>query len=210
MIETPGRDHPAGEVLPEILTRRLILRAFRVDDAPRVRELAGEREIAATTTHIPHPYEEGLAEAWIGSQAERRSSGQAVVFAVQLRGDLDAPADEALRAGELVGAVGLELDQENRQAEMGYWIGKPYWGRGLATEAAQAVLRFGFEELSLNRVHAGHFEHNTSSRRVLEKIGMKCEGCRRQHVRKWGRFADLVVYGILVDEYESAEPAARR
>ena len=210
MIETPGRDHPAGEVLPEILTRRLILRAFRADDAPRVRELAGEREIAATTTHIPHPYEEGLAEAWIGSQAERRSSGQAVVFAVQLRGDLDAPADDTLRAGELVGAVGLELDQENRQAEMGYWIGKPYWGRGLATEAAQAVLRFGFEELSLNRVHAVHFEHNTSSRRVLEKIGMEREGCRRQHVRKWGRFVDLVVYGILVDEYESAEPAAGR
>lgn len=210
MTETPARDHSAGDALPEILTRRLILRAFRMDDAPRVRELAGEREIAATTAHIPHPYEEGLAEAWIGSQAERRSRGQAVVFAAQLRGDLDEASDDTLRPGDLVGAVGLELDRENRQAELGYWIGKPYWGRGLATEAAGAVLRYGFEELRLNRVHAHHFAHNAASGHVLEKIGMVREGCRREHVRKWGRFVDVVLYGALADEYGPAEPAAGR
>jgi RimJ/RimL family protein N-acetyltransferase len=210
MTETLGRDHSAEELLPEILTRRLILRAFRMEDAPRVRALAGEREIAANTANIPHPYEEGLAEAWIGSQAERRSRGQAVVFAFQLRGDLDAAADDTLRPGDLVGAVGLELDPQNRQAELGYWIGKPYWGRGLATEAARAVLRHGFEELSLNRIHAHHFAHNASSGRVLEKIGMVREGCRREHVRKWGRFVDVVLYGVLADEYGSAEPAVGR
>jgi RimJ/RimL family protein N-acetyltransferase len=189
MTETPEPNHSAEELLPEILTRRLMLRAFRMDDAPRVRALAGEREIAANTTHIPHPYEEGLAEAWIGAQAERRSRDEAVVFAVQLRGDLD-----------------LELDQENRQAELGYWIGKPYWGRGLATEAARAVLRYGFEDLRLNRVHANHFLHNASSGRVLEKIGMVREGCRREHVRKWGRFLDVVLYGVLADEDGSELP----
>ena len=208
MTESPGRDHSAEELPPEILTRRLILRAFRMDDAPRVRALAGEREIAANTTNIPHPYEDGLAEVWIGSLAERRLRGQAVGFAVELRGDLDAGSDDTLRPGELVGAVGLELDQENRQAELGYWIGKPYWGRGLATEAARAVLRYGFEKLCLNRIHAHYFAHNASSGRVLEKIGMVREGCRREHVRKWGRFVDVVLYGVLADEYGSAEPAA--
>jgi RimJ/RimL family protein N-acetyltransferase len=206
MTETPEPNHSAEELLPEILTRRLMLRAFRMDDAPRVRALAGEREIAANTTHIPHPYEEGLAEAWIGAQAERRSRDEAVVFAVQLRGDLDSGSDDTLRPGELVGAVGLELDQENRQAELGYWIGKPYWGRGLATEAARAVLRYGFEDLRLNRVHANHFLHNASSGRVLEKIGMVREGCRREHVRKWGRFLDVVLYGVLADEDGSELP----
>lgn len=194
----------------DILTPRLILRPFRPDDAPRVQELAGEREIAANTTHVPHPYEDGMAEAWIAAQAERRAGGQAVVFAVELRADSEGEADEALRGGELVGAVGLELDQGNRQAELGYWIGRPYWNRGLATEAAGAVLRFGFEELGLNRIHAGHFAHNAASGRVLERIGMVREGCRRQHVRKWGRFVDLVVYGVLADEYEPVEPTAVR
>lgn len=194
----------AGDPLREILTQRLILRAFRATDAQRVRALAGEREIAATTTNIPHPYPAGLAEAWIGAQVERRSRGEAVVFAIQLRDDLNA-ADGGLEPGELVGAIGLELDPENQQAELGYWIGKPYWGRGLATEAAHAILRYGFEDLRLNRIHAGHFAHNAPSGRVLEKIGMVHEGCRRQHVRKWDRFVDLVVYGILADDPEAAD-----
>ncbi len=203
MTEAAGGGHTAADALPEILTPRLTLRAFRMDDAPRVRELAGEREIAANTARIPHPYEEGLAEAWIGSHAERRSRSEAVVFAAQLRGDLEETSDDTLRPGELVGAVGLELDLENRQAELGYWIGKPYWGRGLATEAAGAVLRYGFEELSLNRVHAHHFAPNTASGRVLEKIGMVREGCRRAHTVKWGRVMDVVLYGVLADEYRS-------
>ncbi len=207
MTETSAPGSPVGKEVPEIPTRRLLLRALRMEDAPRVRELAGDREIAANTANIPHPYEDGLAEAWIDSQAERRSRGQAVVFAVQLRGDFAAGSDDTLRPGELVGAVGLELDPENRLAELGYWIGKPYWGRGLATEAALAVLRYGFEELSLNRIHAHHFAHNASSGRVLEKIGMVREGYRREHVRKWGRFVDVVLYGVLADEYGSAESA---
>ena len=210
MTEAAAGDHTEGDALPEILTPRLTLRAFRMDDASRVRELAGEREIAANTANIPHPYEEGLAEAWIGSHAERRSRGEAVVFAVQLREDLEEASADTLRPGELVGAVGLELDRENRQAELGYWIGKPYCGRGLATEAAGAVLRYGFEELSLNRVHAHHFARNTASGRVLEKIGMVREGCRRGHAVKWGRVIDVVLYGVLADEHRSTEPAAGR
>jgi RimJ/RimL family protein N-acetyltransferase len=78
----------------------------------------------------------------------------------------------------------------------------------LATEAARAVLRYGFEELGLNRVHAHHFAQNAPSGRVLEKIGMVREGCRREHVRKWGRFVDVVLYGVLADEYQTAESAA--
>jgi RimJ/RimL family protein N-acetyltransferase len=207
MTETPGYADSVGE-LPEILTRRLILRAFRMEDAPRVKELAGDREIAANTANIPHPYEEGLAEAWIGSQAEQRSQGRAIVFAVQLREDLDGSDVGALRPGELAGAVGLELDQDNRQAELGYWIGKPYWGHGLATEAAGEILRYGFEELRLNRIHAHHFAPNAASGRVLEKLGMVREGLLRQHVRKWGRFMDILVYGILADEPGSEKPTA--
>lgn len=200
MSDEPGPGPSEAATLPEIRTARLLLRPFRPDDAPRVRELAGEREIAATTTNIPHPYEEGMAEAWIGAQAERRAAGQGVVFAVQLRPDLTRRED-ALEPGALVGAVGLELDPQNRQAELGYWIGRPCWNRGLASEAARAVLRYGFEELGLNRIHASHFGNNPASGRVLARIGMVREGCRRRHVRKWGRYEDLVLYGVLADEF---------
>ena len=183
---------------PSIRTARLELRPFRPTDADRVTELAGEREIAATTTHIPHPYGEGVAAAWIASQPGRRAAGEAVVFAVESK----VSVESKVPAG-LVGAVGLEIDAANRQAELGYWIGKPYWGRGLATEAASAVLRYAFEQVGLNRVHAGHFAHNPASGRVLEKIGMRPEGCRRQHVLKWGSYVDLIVFGILREEYEA-------
>jgi hypothetical protein len=76
------------------------------------------------------------------------------------------------------------IDTEHSQAEMGFWIGVDYWGQGFATEAGQAVIRFGFERLNLNRVHAHHMVRNPASGRVLEKLGMKREGALRQRVRK--------------------------
>ncbi len=177
----------------EIRTQRLLLRPFRPSDAARVQLLAGEKEVASTTINIPHPYEDGMAEAWIAGQAESLASGEGIVFAVDL---------PSRTAEGLIGAIGLVVDLGSLRAEMGYWIGMPYWGRGLATEAAHAVLRYGFEELGLERIHAHHFARNPASGRVLEKIGMKYEGCLRRHVRKWGRYEDLAMFGILREEFE--------
>lgn len=179
----------------EIRTQRLLLRPFRPSDAKRVQLLAGEREVASTTANIPHPYEDGMAEAWIAGHAESLASGEGIVFAI----DSPSPPAEGL-----VGAVGLVLDLPSRRAEMGYWIGKPYWGLGFATEAAHAVLRYGFEEIGLERIHAHHFARNPASGRVLEKIGMTYEGCLRRHVLKWGRYEDLAMFGILREEFEPA------
>ena len=97
----------------------------------------------------------------------------------------------------------MALDQQHARAEMGYWIGKPYWNNGYCTEAAEAVLRYGFTELGLNRIYAHHFGRNPASGRVMEKIGMVYEGCLRQHVQRWGVFEDLKIYAILKSEYES-------
>ena len=69
-----------------------------------------------------------------------------------------------------------------------------------ATEAAQAVVRYGFMELKLNRIFASHFKENRASQRVLTKLGMRREGCMRQHVIKWGQFVDLELYSILREE----------
>ena len=176
--------------LPSLHTDRLILRPFELSDAPEVQRLAGEREIAATTINIPHPYENGMAEEWISKHAERFQEGETADLAICDRGD-----------GHLIGATTLFLKPEYDRAEIGYWIAKPYWGRGYCTEAARAMLRYGFEELGLNRIFAEYMGSNPASGRVMEKLGMKCEGRLRQHVKKWGEFQDMIVYSILESEY---------
>lgn len=178
---------------PTLQTDRLILRPFTLEDAPEVQRLAGDHAIAATTGgNIPHPYEDGLAEQWISAHQEDFDQGKRVPFAVTRRDD-----------NQLIGAVALHIAVKSSRAEIGYWIGVPYWGNGYCTEAAAEVLRYGFEVLQLNRIHACHFGSNPASGRVMQKIGMTWEGCRRDHFCKWGVFEDAVDYAILKAEYEA-------
>lgn len=176
---------------PIIETKRLRLRPFVLDDAPVLQCLAGERAIADTTLRIPHPYPDGAAEDFIRRAADKFAAGEGLNLAVSMR-----------ETGELIGSVGLAFRRDDANAEMGYWIATHAWGRGYATEAALALLRHGFEVLDLHRIYAHHFARNPASGRVLEKIGMKREGYLREHVRKWDRFEDLVLYGILKREYD--------
>jgi [ribosomal protein S5]-alanine N-acetyltransferase len=105
--------------------------------------------------------------------------------------------------GELVGAVGIRFTPANNRAELGYWIGKPYWGRGYCSEAARAVLAYGFDERGLNRIYAHHMTRNPASGRVMQKAGMQREGILRRHFLKWGVFEDVEIYGILREEWEN-------
>lgn len=176
--------------IPMLETERLILRPFCLDDAKDVQRLAGDREVAATTLHVPHPYKDGMAEEWIGSHEPNFKSGRFVDFAMTLR-----------QSGELAGAIGLVINQKMNRAELGYWVGVPYWGQGYCTEAARVVLEYGFTQCGLNRIHASHFGTNPASGRVLEKIGMTQEGIQPQHIRKWDEYQDYVIYGILKEDW---------
>ena len=180
--------------IPTLTTTRLILRPFTLDDAPTVRTLAGEREIAATTANIPHPYEEGMAEEWIASRQEAFDSGQAVTLAVTLKSD-----------GALLGAIALTINKTHHLAEIGYWIGKPYWSQGYCTEAAKEIVRYAFEVLELNRVQARHMTANPASGRVMQKSGMTYEGTLRQSIFRWEEFKDAAIYSILREEYLGSE-----
>ena len=180
---------------PTLETTRLILRPFTVADAPDVQRLAGDREIASTTLNVPHPYEDGMAEQWIGTHQAKYESGELVNFAIVRHAD-----------NALIGAIGLRINQQHTHAELGYWIGKSYWNAGYCTEAAHAVVAYGFEGLGLQRIHASHMTRNPASGRVLQKLGMTYEGCLRQHVNKWEVFEDLALYGILKSEDVSPNP----
>ena len=83
--------------------------------------------------------------------------------------------------------------------------GRALWGQGFATEAAREILRYGFKTLGLHRIFASHFKHNSASGHILKKIGMKYEGCQREHLRKWDQFVDSELYGILRREWEVRE-----
>jgi RimJ/RimL family protein N-acetyltransferase len=177
---------------PTLTTARLKLRPFQLTDAEQVVRLAGAREVADTTLHIPHPYREEDALDWITSQEIAFDRGDAVTFAIERKQD-----------GQLLGAIGLHSNRDHRYAEMGYWIGGPYWNQGYCTEAAGRSLQYAFEKLGLHRVQARHFSRNQASGRVMQKIGMQREGTLRQAVLKWDRFEDLELYSILKSEWEA-------
>ncbi|MEJ2503343.1 MAG: GNAT family N-acetyltransferase [Gemmatimonadota bacterium] len=185
-----------GIVQPRLETQRLVMRPFRLADADAVSGLANDEGVARNTLNIPYPYARDDAVAWITSHADQLERREAVTYAVTERG-LD----------RVVGAVGLILELEHARAELGYWLGRPYWGRGYATEAARAVVWWGFETFDLHRVHASHFPRNPASGRVLRKLGMRHEGRLREHVLKWGEYLDLERYGMLRDDLGLARTA---
>lgn len=176
----------------ELRTPRLLLRSFESGDVPAIVRLAGAKEVAATTVHIPHPYITADAEDFIARMEAEYRLGSVAGFAITLASNK-----------QLCGACGLHIAPLQQRAELGYWIGVFYWGQGLATEAARAVVEFGFYTLGLHRIHASHFAGNRASGRVLEKIGMRHEGCFRDHIMKWGRYVDLENYGLLAGEFQS-------
>jgi len=140
---------------------------------------------------VPHPYTRQYAEKWIADHAEAFARGEALHFATTM-------AD----TGSLVGAIELRaINAEHKHAELSCWIGVEFWGQRLATEAASAVVRYGFEHLGLNRIVAFCMVRNRASEQVLENIGMRCEGVLRQCVRKWNRFEDVVLMALLHEEW---------
>jgi RimJ/RimL family protein N-acetyltransferase len=172
---------------PTLETARLRLRPYTETDIAEMLPLIGTREVAATTLRIAHPYTEKDATGFLALTRDPDK----LWLAITLRTD-----------GSQIGGVGLRLDEQHQHAELGYWLGVPYWGKGYATEAAQEMMRYGFEELHLHRIFASHFKHNPTSGRILMKLGMRHEGCQREHLRKWNQFVDSELYGILRQEWD--------
>ena len=151
--------------IPALETARLMLRAPSDRDVPAMVALAGDRRVAENTARIPHPY---TAADAVGLLASVNQNGGETVFAIELD-------------GALIGMCGLDLRQDG--AELGYWLGVPFWGHGYATEAARALIDCAFAKFGHEVLLSGARVSNPASRRVLEKCGFQWTGVQLCRIR---------------------------
>ncbi len=176
--------------IPTLKSQRLILRPFKMSDAAAIAELANDKDIATNTENLPFPYYEHHAIDWIRAHQYMYDDDQMLTQAITLA-----------KKGTVIGAIGLEFTKSYHHAELGYWLGKPFWGMGYATEATKRIVHHGFMDLKLHRIHAFHLSQNPASGNVLKKLGMLHEGSMREHILKWGEYLNTEFYGILRSEY---------
>lgn len=149
--------------MPRLETHRLVLRPPEYSDAPRMAALLSAFDVTKSLSSAPHPYALDDARAFVSRTAAMRARGEGFVFSILYKED-----------ESLLGTCGLNL--KNGVFELGYWIGKPYWGMGIATEAAGKVVSFAFNSLKAAELSAGWFQDNPASGRVLTKLGFAPTG----------------------------------
>ncbi len=163
------------------------IRNYRTEDAASLARYADHPEVAANLRDVfPHPYTLADAREWIES---------ALIT--------DPPLDSAIAsASECIGGIGMipQEDINRLGAEIGYWLGRPFWGKGIATKAVRAFTAWIFENFSFVRLYANTFSSNLASAWVLEKAGFRLEGRLRNNVIKNGVVMDQLVYGLLKED----------
>ena len=160
------------------------LRPYRDSDLAALLKYADNPNIVRTLRdRFPHPYTAEAGQNWI---ATAKSEDPVASFAIA-------------SAEELIGGVGIvpQVDVYRRSGELGYWLAEPFWGQGIATAAAKAMVDYAFARLQLVRVYAGVFANNPASARVLEKAGLQFEGRLRQAIFKNGELIDELLYAIV-------------
>lgn len=163
-------------------SRNFVLRPFRKGDETSLRRNINNRKIYRYMRLIPHPYTAKHANDWIKKNIslQRKKNAPEINFAIDI-------------GGEVVGGIGLS-HIEKYKAEIGYWLGEKYWGKGIMTTTVKLVISFCFGKLKLRRIYASIFKGNKVSARVLQKAGFKLEGINRKNVLKDGRIVDSILY----------------
>jgi len=179
--------------IPVLETERLRLRPFTLDDEAAVFALASDPEIARFVRFEAHTTPADT-RAFLELAFERYQRGDPFAWAIVRRAD-----------DRLIGSCGfVNQAPERHAAEIGYWLSKAYWGKGYAVEAARALVRFGFEQMGLERVEAKCFVQNRAGQRVIEKLGMKYEGTDRGEMIK-GEYPELRLYAVARQDWDRAE-----
>jgi RimJ/RimL family protein N-acetyltransferase len=171
-----------------VVNDQIHLSEFRPADWPALLEHLNDRDIYDRTLRIPFPYTENDAAAWLALVAKiTEQQGCPVHWAIR-------SADDAL-----IGGCGFDDFQvgKSHRAEVGYWLAKPHWGRGIMTAVVGRLCRHAFEEFGLAKITAHVFPHNLASARVLQKCGFQEEGFLRKHYLKGDRFLDARLFALL-------------
>ena len=177
---------------PILFTERLVLSLpTNLDLEDVIFQMNSTSEISENTLTLPYPYQKQHADFWFQMAEYSFKKREAFIFGIREKENQ-----------KLIGGVGLHLDVPNHKAEVGYWLGKSFWSKGYASEALQEVLKFGFEELHLNKIYASHFIHNPASGRVLEKNGFAFEATLKQEIFKNGEYLDLKRFSIFKKSFQ--------
>jgi RimJ/RimL family protein N-acetyltransferase len=169
--------------------KRINLRTPEIKDAYSIKEYAKDKSISKYTVHIPYPYKIEDALSFIKKNKEKLKKKEEYSLGIEIN-------------NEIVGMVSLfNINYKNKNAELGYWIGKPFRGKGYATEAAKLIIDFGFKKLGFIRIFAKLNHENAESAKVLERLGFKYEGRLRKHRFQNGRYCDELRYGLLEEEF---------
>jgi [ribosomal protein S5]-alanine N-acetyltransferase len=180
--------------LPTLETPRLILRKLRMEDAEDMFEYAQDRELGLQGLWLPYSLlQESIDD--IAETIEGYAKGSLWDWAIEHRADR-----------KMIGRLGLHhYHKIDNRADLGYALNRAYWGQGYGTEAAQAVIDFGFGVLNLHRIGASVLADNSGSIRVLTKIGMRFEGVKRDFTAIRGTHEDLHSFSILKPEWEAVQ-----
>ncbi|MDQ7053471.1 MAG: GNAT family protein [candidate division KSB1 bacterium] len=171
----------------------LVIRSYKDEDQePLVKYINNRKIWLNLTDSVPHPYTRKDAENWIAHAMSEHP-----------------PQNFAIANGtELIGGIGLKFkkDVKRHSAAVGYWLGEPFWGKGIMTRVVRAFILWAFRTYPLKRISAGVYESNPASGRVLEKAGFILEGRLRKAILKNDQFLDMYLYSILREEVLSQRP----
>lgn len=179
--------------LQELYTERLHLRKFNLDDAKHFSGLLKDREVASTTLMLPFPCTQQEAIGIITEYLEEQNRQKSIRWAMTMKD-----------TGTFIGGLRLVPNTHFNSAELGFWIGKEFWKRRFTYEAARAVIKFGFDEMKINRIDAHAMTENISSINLLQKLGFQQEGLHPQLVMKWGEYKDVFTFGLLRSNFNAA------
>jgi 8-oxo-dGTP diphosphatase len=182
-------------------TERLTIRKLRAEDAPALHRLVNDWEVAKMLARVPFPYSRELADDWVATT--HRLMQEALAWHLVIVG-------EEAGTEVLVGCVGLTLEPERRQAELGYWVGRKFWGHGVATEAAARLGRWALAHLDVDRLVSAALVENPASQAVLRRIGFRETGAgSRDFVSRGGAMPVVLFEMTRADVATAPSPEAR-
>lgn len=176
----------------QLESKNIILNSLSYRDIPSILEYANNPKVSDNLLHLPFPYYEKDAIFWINTANEGRKTGETYKFAIRSKADKNL---------NFVGGIGLMIDKNHNKAEIGYWLGEPFWGNGFVSEAVSLIIKFGFETLELNKIFATHFIGNPASGKVMIKNNMIKEAHIKDHYKKGDKYLDIFQYRLTREEY---------